>query len=87
MYIVLVYDIDESRVNRVNKFLKRYLHWIQNSVFEGELSQSQYSIMLDELREIIDENMDSVVIYKCRSEKQISRINIGVQKNTTDMIL
>ena len=87
MYLVLVYDIDESRVNKVNKFLKRYLHWIQNSVFEGELTQSQYSIMIDELNEIIDENVDSVVIYKCNSQKQIKRICFGVEKNTTDMII
>ena len=87
MYIVLVYDIEESRVNKVNKFLKRYLHWIQNSVFEGELTKSQFTIMLDELKSIMDESVDSVVIYKCKSNKGLERINLGVEKNTTDMII
>lgn len=87
MYIVLVYDIDESRVNKVNKYLKRYLHWIQNSVFEGELTRSQYAIMLDGLKDIIDESVDSVIIYKCRSGRQLDKVTIGVEKNTTDMIL
>ena len=87
MYVVLVYDIDESRVNKVNKYLKRFLHWIQNSVFEGELTKSQYSIMVDGLKDIIDEDVDSIIIYKCKSEKTIDRINIGVEKNTTDMII
>ena len=87
MYVVLVYDIDESRVNKVNKFLKRYLHWIQNSVFEGELTNSQYSIMVDDLKGIIEEEEDSIIIYRCSSEKAIKRITIGVDKNTTEMII
>ena len=87
MYVILVYDIDESRVNRVNKFLKRYLHWIQNSVFEGEISESQYVIMIDELKDMIQEDVDSIVIYKCRSGKHIKKEIIGIEKSTTDMII
>ncbi len=85
--MILVYDIDESRVNKVNKYLKRYLHWIQNSVFEGELTDAQYSIMIDGLKDIIDEDVDSVIIYRLASLKHIKRINFGVEKNTTDMII
>ena len=42
MYLVVVYDVQINRVNNVNKFLKEYLHWQQNSVFEGKVTQSQY---------------------------------------------
>ena len=87
MYVILVYDIDEKRVNRVNKYLKRYLHWIQNSVFEGELTKAQYEIMLSGLKEIIEKDVDSVVIYKAKSEKQLKREIIGVEKSPTDMII
>lgn len=38
MYVIIVYDIEEDRVDRVNKILKRFLNWRQNSVFEGELA-------------------------------------------------
>ena len=46
MYIILVYDIkvDEKGqkiLNNVFKVCKRYLCHIQNSVFEGELSEGQ----------------------------------------------
>ena len=47
MYVILVYDInlDEkegSRVlTKVYKICKKYLNYIQNSVFEGELLESQ----------------------------------------------
>ena len=87
MYVIIVYDIDEKRVNRVNKYLKRYLHWIQNSVFEGELTNSQFEIMVSGLKEIIDLDSDSVIIYKMSSEKQIKKSIIGVEKSPTDMIL
>lgn len=87
MYVIIVYDIDEKRVNKVNKYLKRYLHWIQNSVFEGELTKSQYEIMVDGLKEIIELDADSVIIYQTSSEKQIKRKIIGIEKSPTDMIL
>jgi CRISPR-associated protein Cas2 len=35
LYVVIVYDVDVARVPKVCKFLRRYLHWVQNSVFEG----------------------------------------------------
>ena len=46
MYIVLVYDIGEKRVVKMLKLCRRYVNWIQNSVFEGEISQVQ----LDQLK-------------------------------------
>ena len=46
MYVILVYDINsdgngQKVLNRVFKICKRYLTHIQNSVFEGELSEAQ----------------------------------------------
>lgn len=38
MYVILVYDIDAKRVGKMLKLCRRYLNWIQNSVFEGELT-------------------------------------------------
>ena len=49
MYIIIVYDVNVDRVNKVNKFLKAYLHWQQNSVFEGKVTKSQYNEIIDKL--------------------------------------
>ena len=38
MYVVIVYDINVERVDKVRIFLKQYLNWMQNSVLEGELT-------------------------------------------------
>ena len=58
MYYLIVYDADISRVNKINKFLKRYLNWIQNSVFEGELNDADYLAVKKQLNTII--NKDTV---------------------------
>ncbi|MCD6434687.1 MAG: CRISPR-associated endonuclease Cas2, partial [Candidatus Diapherotrites archaeon] len=31
MYVLIVYDIGEKRVNKVLKLCRRYLDWVQNS--------------------------------------------------------
>lgn len=87
MYVVVVYDIDVERVNKVNKFLKIYLNWRQNSVFEGELSQSQLEEVKVGLKEIVDENTDSVLIYKFPSNKNFELDVIGIEKNPIENIL
>jgi CRISPR-associated protein Cas2 len=87
MYVVIVYDIDVERVNKVNKFLKIYLYWRQNSVFEGELSNSQLEEVKAGLKEIVDENIDSVLIYKFPSKKNFELEVIGIEKNPIENIL
>jgi len=87
MYAVIVYDIDVERVNKVNKFLKVYLYWRQNSVFEGELSKSQLEEVKAGLKEIIDENTDSILIYKFPSKKNFELEVVGTEKNPIENIL
>ena len=41
MYVILVYDFGEKRVNKMLKLCRKYLNWIQNSVFEGEISEAK----------------------------------------------
>ena len=37
MYVILVYDVGEKRVGKMLRLVRKYLSWIQNSVFEGEI--------------------------------------------------
>ena len=87
VYVIIVYDIDVERVNKVNKFLKLYLHWRQNSVFEGEISKAQLTEIKEGLQEIIDEDVDSVMIYRLPSKRNLKLEILGVEKNPMDMIL
>ena len=85
MYIIIVYDVNVSRVNKVKKFLRQYLVWIQNSVFEGEVTLAEYERIKNGTKELIDESEDSIVIYKLRSSPK--RDIMGVEKNPLDDIL
>lgn len=74
MYIVLVYDISgelkgQRVLNKVFKICKKYLTHIQNSVFEGELSESQIIKLNMELNDYIRKSLDSVIIFKSRNER------------------
>jgi len=86
MYLVIVYDVNVDRVNNVHKFLKSYLHWQQNSVFEGKITKSQYNDIVNRLNELIDEEEDSVIIYKF-PYKYLDKKILGIEKNPISFIL
>ena len=77
MYVILTYDVNEKRVSKVCKYLRRYLNWVQNSVFEGELTTSELIEILDGLKDMINEDEDSIRIYIMRSERIINKLHIG----------
>jgi CRISPR-associated protein Cas2 len=87
MNVILVYDVGEKRVQRVHKLLKRYLNWVQNSVFEGELTDGQFEAMKIDLDQRLNTSEDSVIIYKLGSLKYTEREIVGVDKNATDNLL
>ncbi|MBE6486638.1 MAG: CRISPR-associated endonuclease Cas2 [Methanosphaera stadtmanae] len=87
MYVIIVYDIKVDRVNKVKSFLRQHLFWIQNSVFEGEVTKSQLTEIKSSLKEIIDEEEDSVIIFTTKTEDFIDRQVIGIEKSQIDLIL
>ena len=80
MYLIIVYDVSVERVNKVKSYLRQHLFWIQNSVFEGEVTKSEFKIIYDNLMEIIDVDVDSVIIYKLRNEEMMNREVLGIEK-------
>ena len=87
MYVIIVYDINVDRVNKVKSFLRQHLYWIQNSVFEGEVTDSEFQIIHNGLIEIIDEEVDSIIIYKLRMAELLNREVLGIEKSPIDEIL
>lgn len=84
MYIILVYDISEKRVSKMLKLCRRYLNWIQNSVFEGEITEVKLKEMLIEAKKIMKVQEDSLIIFKSRDEKWLEKEIIGIEKNGLD---
>ena len=81
MYVILVYDIGEKRVGKMLKLCRRYLNWIQNSVFEGEISEVKLKELIIFAKEIMDKNTDSVIIFKGREKKWMKKQIIGKEKS------
>ncbi len=83
MYVILVYDINlEERegqkvLRNVFKICKKYLVHIQNSVFEGELLDSQEMKLKAELDRYIREEKDSVILFKSRTQKWLDKEFLG----------
>ena len=87
MYIIAVYDCGEKRVVKMLKLCRKYLHWIQNSVFEGELTAVQLKELKLEAQKILNKNEDSFIIFSSRHEKWLEKEIIGLEKNSTDNFL
>ncbi|WP_434578107.1 CRISPR-associated endonuclease Cas2 [Thermoanaerobacterium thermosaccharolyticum] len=80
MFVILVYDVNEKRVNKVLKTCRKYLNWVQNSVLEGEISDANFRKLKSEISRIINKDEDSVIIYILRTTKYSDREIIGLEK-------
>lgn len=87
MYVIVVYDIEQERVNKVCQLLRRYLNWVQNSAFEGELSEGQLERLRFELKDIMNLEKDSVYFYMLRDARWIKKEILGQDKGLTENIL
>ena len=94
MYVILVYDInledkEGTKVLRnVFKICKKYLVHIQNSVFEGELLESQAIKLKAELDRYIRDDKDSVILFKSRNQRWLDKEFLGmIEDDKTDNFL
>lgn len=92
MYAILVYDISvEDKgpkiLRNVFKICKKYMTHIQDSVFEGELSESQIFRLRGELKKHLRNNLDSCIIFKSRNEKWLDKEFWGREDDATSNFL
>jgi len=66
------------------KLCRQYLNWIQNSVFEGELSEVKLKELLHKARLMMDIEKDSIIVFSSRQEKWLEKQVIGKEKNELD---
>ena len=87
MYIILVYDIQVERVAKVCKYLRQHLNWIQNSVFEGQLTKAQLARVKSGLAALTDPEHDSIIIYQLRDARWMNKEVMGIDKNPATNLL
>ena len=87
MYYIIVYDVNERRIRKVHNILKKYLYWRQRSVFEGELSNSQFRQLMRKLNELINETEDSVIIYEVQYKGLVKVHYLGDSQQEDDFVI
>ncbi|WP_298647431.1 CRISPR-associated endonuclease Cas2 [uncultured Proteiniphilum sp.] len=88
MYVILVYDIGEKRVGKMLRLCRTYLNWIQNSVFEGEITEVRMKELTIKAEKIMKkEEGDNLIIFSSRSDKFLDKQIIGPERSSTDNFL
>jgi len=87
MYVILVYDMDAKRTGKMLKLCRKYLNWIQNSVFEGEITETKLKELQIEAKKLMDLDSDSIIIFKSRDQYWLDKEIMGQERSSTDTFL
>jgi CRISPR-associated protein Cas2 len=87
MYYILVYDVNVKRVAKMLKLMRQYLNHVQNSVFEGELTDAQLAELKDKACNLMNDAEDSIIIYRVGSKRWSDREVLGIEKSSADNFL
>lgn len=69
------------------KLCRRYLNWIQNSVFEGEITPVKLQELVVEAQKIMEKDEDSFILFKSRDARWLDKEVIGLERMSTDNFL
>lgn len=87
MYVILVYDFGEKRVGKMLKLCRKYLNWVQNSVFEGEITEVRLKELQMNAEKFMRKEEDSIILFKSQSQVMMSKEIIGKERSSTDNFL
>ncbi len=87
MYVILMYDVGEKRVGKMLKLCRKYLNWIQNSVFEGEITEVKLEELKSKASYFMDKSYDSLIVFKSRNEKWLDKEIVGKEPSSIDNFL
>ena len=77
MFVILTYDVKQKRQNKIMKISKKYLFHVQESVFEGYLTDAQLIRLERELARFSDPNEDSLCVYKVPNYRDLTKDELG----------
>ncbi len=87
MYVIAVYDVASERTSKMLKLCRRYLHWVQNSVFEGEITEAKLKELKLEAGKVMDMTYDSFMLFKNRNANWLEKEIMGQEKSPIDQFL
>ena len=95
MYILVTYDVDtisesgQKRLRQVAKICKDYGIRVQNSVFECDVTETQYVRLKAELSDAMDNQLDSIRFYLLNKNDNRRVVTLGkmTSYNINDTII
>ena len=69
------------------KLCRKYLNWIQNSVFEGEISEVRLKELLNLAKSFMNESEDSVIVFKGPNHTCLEKEIVGRERCNIDNFL
>ncbi|WP_255419814.1 CRISPR-associated endonuclease Cas2 [Moorella sp. Hama-1] len=76
---MLVYDINtedndgKRRLVKIMKTSRKYLSHVQKSVFEGDITEGQITLLKKEVLGIVNKGKDFVIIYSLKDGIKLNR--------------
>lgn len=91
-HLVFAYDIaDDRRRDRLVRVLSDYLVRVQESVFEGFVSDRAQVVMMERVAEVIDHREDNIRVYtlcqRCRTSVETLGIAVAPPVLDEDVVL
>jgi len=86
LYLIVTYDIEQERVGKILKICRKYLNWVQNSVFEGEISTARFEKLKLELQRNIEKDKDSIRFYILKDKSLLELEILGQNKGINGFI-
>ena len=83
MDVLVTYDIADtdgegaSRLRRLAQVCEKYGQRVQYSVFECRLSPTRLARMMGEVQDVIDQRLDSVIVYRFAGRLDEARTRLG----------
>ncbi|MDO4467655.1 MAG: CRISPR-associated endonuclease Cas2 [Bacillota bacterium] len=85
MFVVVVYDVQSKTNPKILKLLRQYLFHVQNSVFEGSISEGILETLKEQLSYYsCDQNQ--FVLYDMLSEKAFHKVVLGAKMESTPFL-
>lgn len=76
VYVVIVYDVQADRTHQFLTVLRQYLTHVQNSVFEGDITDGDLTEIKQRLDSMLEPD-ESVIVYRMSSKKYVTRTVYG----------
>jgi len=92
-YAIVMYDISDrdskagkNRVTKVFKICKKYFHHHQKSIFRGNITPSKLIKLREELKKVIDEELDFISIIKLQNKHVFEEEILGTDEKPSESL-